>query len=296
MDLENLKTLAESLPEDVKANALALVEEMGTVIEGIGDDPVPWKPSFLRLVQGTTDRSSLPKGTGIGDFVIGEKKVDQPLEIIPLRFWDARQYWDPDQTNAKMLCNSPDAKKGYYGQDCKSCEYGKWKEEENKGSDCNKIKSGMFITSDLRTLFTINFAKSSYKAGMELEGFMKKAGVLPYRRTYGLTNTPSATAKNVEIFKVELLPEAKRNTATDKLDFLKAIFDAVGGDRKVMLDKFYELALVRKDNNPLLSNSSGGSDSNLVIEGSATTQAQLEAPAAGATKAGVSSMAKSYSV
>jgi len=293
MDLENLKTLAAALPDDVKANALALVEEMGTVIEGIGDDPVPWKPSFLRLVQGTTDRSSLPKGTGIGEFVIGEKKVDQPLEIIPLRFWDARQYWDPDQTNAKMLCNSPDAKKGYYGQDCKSCEYGKWK-EEGGGSDCNKIKSGMFITSDLRTLFTINFAKSSYKAGMELEGFMKKAGVLPYRRTYGLTNTPSATAKNVEIFKVELLPEAKRNTPMDRVDFLKAIFEAIGGDRKAMLDKFYELALVRKDNNPLLGNSAGASDSNLVIEGT-TVQAAIEGPKEG-PKPGVSSMAKNYSV
>lgn len=286
MQVENLKLIAETLPTDAKQNALALLEEMGSVIEGIGDNAVEWKPPFLRLVQGTTDRSTIPKGTAIGDFVLGEKKVDNPLEFIPLRMWDARQYWDPDQNNKKMLCNSPDAKLGYIGIECKLCPKSKW--VEGVGSECNKIKGMLAITADLRQLFSINFAKTSYKPGMELEGLMRKAGVSPYRRTYGLATTSSTTAKNVEMFKIEILPENKRITADTSLEFLKGLFDIIGADRKSAIDRFYEAARQRTD-----TISIAPPDTTLVIE---NKPSETQAESTTLKETSVSPLAKNYKV
>ena len=39
-NIQTLKELTSSLPDAVKANAVKLIEEMGAVVEGIGDEPV----------------------------------------------------------------------------------------------------------------------------------------------------------------------------------------------------------------------------------------------------------------
>jgi hypothetical protein len=287
-NLDNLKVLAENLPDELKANALALIEEMGAVIEGVGDDPVTWKPPFLRLVQGTTDRSAIPKGTAIGDFVMGEVKVEQPLKFIPIRIWDARQYWDPDQTNSRMLCWSPDAKFGAIGQNCKACPHAVWREEG--GSDCGKIKAILAITADLTKVFTVNFSKSGFKVGMELESLMKKAGVSPYKRTYGLKSETSSTAKNVEVFKIEVLDEKSRKTPDALVPFLEALFSAVSSDRKEMIDHFYENAKLRAEQ--LVSLAPATEEP--VADNTSTLQIAEEVT--DVTPKSVSPLAKSYSV
>lgn len=251
-NLENLKALTANLPDNLRANAQKLIEEMGTTVEGIGDEGVSWKPSYLRLVQGTTDRGSIPKGTGIGEFVLGEEKLEQPLHVIPIRIWDARQYWDPDQTSSKMLCWSPDAKQGSVFGNCKSCAHSEWVEGE--GSDCGKIKTAMVIDSSLSRVFTINFGKSNYRVGTEFEGFMKKAGVSTYARTYSLSSTTSATAKNIEVFKVEVLDEKARRTPEAVLPFLKELFDLVTHDRKAVVEVFYQNAARRQEQLALSGN------------------------------------------
>jgi hypothetical protein len=251
---EKLIELAQALPDDLKENALRLIEEMSTPVEGIGDNPTPWKPGFLRLVQGTTDRSSLPKGTAIGDFVLGERKLEQPLKFIPFRIWDTRQYWDPDQTNNKMLCWSPDAKLGQIGRDCYGCPHAKW--VENVGSDCGKSKSVLAISSDFTSVFLIQFSKSNFKIGNELESAMKKAGVSPYLRIYGLSSATSSTAKNVENFKIQILDEKDRKTPEALVPFLKEMFNAVSDDRKKMIEIFYKNAAEKREQ-LALSNKTG---------------------------------------
>lgn len=242
---EQLQTLAAALPENVRAKALDLVERMGAVIEGIGDEPVAWRPPFLRLVQGTTDRGSIPKGTAVGDFILGEEKLEKPLHLIPLRMWTSRQYWDPDQNNARQLCQSPDAKVGYIGAECRTCQFSQWVEGE--GSPCGKVHSMLAITEDLSQVFSINFAKSGYKAGTELESLLKKAGVAPYARTYSLDSEPSPTQKTVEVFKVGVLDAAKRRTPEEVLPFLKELFDQIGVSRKEQLEAFYENIKARRE-------------------------------------------------
>ena len=290
-NVQDLQAALDSLDpkavgEEVMANAQNLLNEMGTTIDGIGDDPVEWRPPFLRLVQGTSDRGSLPKGAAIGDFVIGEKKLEQPHKFIPIRLWDSRQRWDPDQTNNKVLCRSMDAKVGSFGQECRTCPYQVWKDGE--GTECTKSKTGLFMSADLSRLYMIQFSKSNYKIGMELEQLMKRAAVLPYFRTYGLTSATSSTAKNVENFKIEVLDEKLRRTPETIIPFLKALFDQIGKDRRAALELFYENAARNKK---------------LALE-EGTAVPALEGPASdsgGSVKvevetSSVSPMAKSYSV
>lgn len=283
MDTTTLIAAAENLPESVKANALALVETMSTLVEGIGDEGMAWKPPFLRLVQGTTDRGSIPKGTGIGDFVLGESKLDKPLEFIPLRLWSARQYWNPDQTKNNMLCWSPDATLGYVGVECKTCPFQVWK-EDGTGADCGKVWGLLAITTDLSKVFTVNFAKSSYNAGTELQSAMKKAGVTSYLRQYGLNAVTSPKAKAIEIFKIEVLDDKKRRTPVEITPFLKALFDIATADRKASIEAFYIDARARAASGITLLAAPTAS-ATPVLESSVPVEA-----------AAVSSMSKNYKV
>lgn len=243
-NIDSLRSLVSSLPPGLQAGVTSLLEEMGTVLEGIGDGDITWKPNYLRLVQGTTDRGSIPKGTAIGDFVLGEKKIEKPLEFIPIRIWDSRQYWDPDQTSNKILCWSPDSKMGSVYGECRQCAFQVWVEGE--GSACGKAKTVLAISSDLSQIFTIGFSKSGYSVGMELQTLMKRAGVNSYARTYGLNTTTAPNAKNIEIYKIEILNDEKRKTTEEKLGFLKELFAQVSSDRKEMLDVFYANARAKQ--------------------------------------------------
>lgn len=286
MNLETLSALAAKLPAPYKENAEELISRMGEVIEGIGDEPQRWRAPLLRLVQGTTDRSSIPKGTAIGDMLIGEKKVEQPFKYIVMRTWTGRQYWNPDPNESNMLCSSPDAKLGYQYGYCNQCDFAVFNEETRK-SDCSKTKNALVITADFSEIAHIVFSKTNYQAGMNLETYLKKAGVAPYRKIYGLTTETNAKYKNVENYSIELLDEKERNVHADLVPFLQELFKVVGDDRKESIDKFYEIVLERREQG-LLENSaknSGGADATVLIE---------ESP--GTSEAPVSDMARNYAV
>jgi hypothetical protein len=265
MDLVKLASLAEQLPDTVKQNAIDLVARMGEVIEGIGDKPITWRAGILKLVQAMSDRSKLPKGAGVGDFLLGEEVVPQPLDVIVLRGWDARQYWSPDKDEAKMLCSSPDALLGYIGQECKTCPHSKF-DEETKKTECNKVKQFMVIKKDLSDIFIITFAKTGYKNGNDWQMMMKKAGVAPYRRVYALKSEDSKQYKNVSNIAIETYSGDKRDTPAEYLPFIIELFNQVGADRKASVDEFHKVILSRKQDPSLLANSSGA-DSEVVLIG-----------------------------
>lgn len=291
MNLEKLSAIAQTLPEAVKQNALDLIERMGEVIEGIGDRPVTWRPQTLKLVQAMSDRSKLPKGANIGDLLLGETVVGQPMDVIVLRSWDARQYWSPDQNEAKMLCSSPDAQVGYIGLECKACPNSVF-DQETKKVACNKIKVFMVVARDLSDVFLIQFAKTGFKAGGEWQAMMKKAGVAPYRRVYALKGVDSKEYKNVVNLGVETHEGDKRDTPKDMLDFVTELFNQVGADRKESVDEFHKIILQRKQNPELLANAGADSEVALLTNDS-TTDVEVKAPA----KSGkTSDLAKTYSL
>lgn len=244
-DLTKLKELASVIEGTRGDNARALVERMGEIIEGIGDKPMEWRPGTIKLVQGTSDRSKLPKGANIGSIVLGEEILPQPYEVIPIRTWMSRQYWDPNPDNAKMLCNSPDNLVGYQYGECKSCPYSKFDSESNK-SQCNKNISVLSISRDLSQVFLTNFAKTGYMNGMDWKGLMVKAGVAPYKRVYALSSGTSTKSKNVELLKAEAI--ANNRVDGPELAFIEELFRISDLDRKQMIVNFYEYVKNRAKN------------------------------------------------
>lgn len=237
--LDTLKKLAEKLPAATKANALKLIGKMGETIEGIGDKPIEWRPSNLKVVQATTDRSTLPKGTAIGSIVIGEEIQDQPMKVIPLRIWTTRQKWSSDRDNNKLECWSPDGEIGFtLARDCKTCPHQKFDTATNR-AECNKSKTAMAITADMKTIFNVNFSKTNYQNGMHFEDLMKKAGVSPYKRVYALKTETHPKYKNVEA----LIPEADMTTTLDgpTIEFLQELYSVMSADRTASLSLIYEL-------------------------------------------------------
>ena len=62
-EFHTLSALASAIPEEhLKNNALALLDKMASVIEGVGDRPITWQPTFIKIIQGTTDTSNLVAG------------------------------------------------------------------------------------------------------------------------------------------------------------------------------------------------------------------------------------------
>lgn len=246
MEVTDLISLANDLPEGQAAQALELLERMSATIEGIGDGDIEWKPPILKVVQATTDRSSLPKGTAIGDMVIGDEKMESPLRVIPLRLWDSRQMWSPDKDDNRILCWSPDAVLGMTGVACRTCPNQVFDTVENKVA-CTKNKTFLVITEDLRHIFQVNFAKTNYSNGMEWQGLLKKAGVATHRRSYELHTEASKKSKNVEALIATPVSLPEGNVAPELRPFLEGLFNQISTDRKAHLNDFKEMAGVRAE-------------------------------------------------
>lgn len=244
MDTTNLVPLAEDLPEPFRQNALDLLEKMSAVVEGIGDGDIEWKPPMLRVLQATSDRSGLAKGVGIGSMVLGDEVLEAPFSVIPIRTWSSRQMWSPDKDDNRILCWSPDATLGVTGVACKTCPNQVWDAVENK-INCTKNVTFIVISSDLSSIFQVNFAKSNYSNGTDFVALLKKAGVATHRRMYTLHTEPSKKSKNVEALHSLPVSLPEGNVAPELRPFLEALFTQISEDRKLFLNDFKEMAGVR---------------------------------------------------
>lgn len=249
-NLEKLAELAKALPAPLKANALALVEKMGEVIEGIGDTPLEWRPGNLKVVQGTSDRSKLPKTAIIGSMVSGESVIPQPLEAIPLRLVTTRQYWNQDPTKSQMICQSPDGIVGFQYGECRKCPYQVF-DTEAKKSFCNKAITVLIITADLSDILFVNFSKTNYSNGTDWQKLMKQAGVSSYKKGYLLSTETSKKSKNVEVLKAE--PKQGSKIEGPVLAFVEEIYRITGEERTSQLASFYEYVKQRSSSNNALS-------------------------------------------
>jgi hypothetical protein len=262
-NLDKLKELAEKMPKgELRENALSLVERMGEVIDGIGDEPVRWRPGNLQVAQGTSDYDKMPEGAKLGDLVAGGEILKQPVKFIPLRMWKARQRWSPDQNDAKMLCSSPDGEMGFIGVKCRECPHSKFDEEAGR-SACSRGQQALVITDDLKHIFVDSFFKTSSAVGKDFEGLMKKAGVATYKRVYSVKTETSSKYKNVRVQVIEPAGAVEAH----KLEFLAELFRMLTEDRKEFLTRFYEMVESRQQNQAqlLLANQHDDSDETVLV-------------------------------
>lgn len=240
-NLEQLVAIAQNLPENVRENALNLLERMSEVIEGIGDDRViGWQPKHLKVVQPTTDRTRLPKGSSIGSMILGEEIQDNPIGVIPLRSFESRIMWSPVKDDDTVLCKSPDGKVGQKGN-CRNCPHSVFDESVGR-SDCAKQKNLILIKEDLSDIFYVAFSKTNYSFGKDWEDVMKKAGCSPFKRRYKLFTEDSKKAKNVvAVFAERYSDKVDENkVAAEIVPFVEALAKQVGLDREEYLAKFRE--------------------------------------------------------
>lgn len=233
---DELLAAAKALPKDKKEAASNLLTNMATKIEGIGDQAIEWRPSFLRLIQPTAN--NIPDGAGIGSLVVGERVLtdskNKELSIIPLMTWDSREFWNEDPNVSQTVCSSPDAKFGNRFGKCWGCEHAVF--VDGQGSDCNKSKSFLAVLSDLSEVVILKFAKTQYKTGMEFFNMLKRAGVMPFKRTYNLTTGKGSKGA---YYNMSVQPSTDKPSAAEDA-FLAELFSIVSSDRKESLERFYE--------------------------------------------------------
>ena len=263
-NLENLSNLISSLPEDVRENAENLVQRMGEVIEGISDKPIEFRPPNLKVVQGTSDRSALPKGATIGSLVIGEEILETPYTVYPIMSWTSRQKWNPDPEISNLECQSPDGEVGFRYGSCKDCVYKDFDKENNK-PQCNKTSTFLVLSADFKYLFQINFSKTNYANGQDWIKAMKTAGVSPYKRSYRLKTETSSKSKNVEILVAEAY--AGNKSSEEVLPFLTALYTQAAADRKTGPASFHEYIKNKAtDQVKLLGHQEGPSDGVVLLD------------------------------
>lgn len=233
---EQLFAAAEGIKDKtLKENALKFLEKMTEVIEGIGDKPIEWRPSGLKVVQSMSDTDKLPEGAKAGDLVLGDSILDKEVAVLPLRVWDSRVMWHEDTDRTEIICQSPDGKNGFKHGNCFKCPHSKYVEGE--GVDCNKTKNFLVVMSDLSDVFVCNFAKSQYAMGMDWEKTMRNMKVLPYKREYVLTADAHPKYKKVKA----LHSSPTRNSVPEGAEeFVKLLFQRVKEDREQQLISFQE--------------------------------------------------------
>ena len=200
---QSLTELAQKIKNKTKReNALQLLENMQMEIPGIGDTPVRWKPSFIKVVQGTTDTSKFTDKVASGDIVWGDSLKGALTQVIPLTSFQGRQMWDPDPNNVILLCSSPDAKVGFKYGECKKCAFSKF-DEAAKKSACSLNYTFYVLSPDFKDVGQVSFSKTSYSNGAAWVKLLRQGGGYPYRNMFNLKSKKSTQYKNVNLLEAE---------------------------------------------------------------------------------------------
>lgn len=270
-----MRAAAEAIVDKtLKANALALLDRMGEVIEGVGDKPIQWHPSMLKLVQSTTNTDTLPSCKP-GDFILNNA-VHKSLNIIPLRMWTVRDLWPEDLGNDRRICESPDGITGWKYGSCRECQFSQWVEETNK-VPCTKSLRFLCIDTNLSNIFLINFSKTGYRGGMNFEKLVKSTKTHIYRRSYTIDATRHPENKNVFLTSASFAAPDTFVLTPDVEAFLRELFSYAGESRRHALEAFQAgmerraaMGLEHKSGGEhRIGHDAGHNPGDIVIEGSA---------------------------
>lgn len=273
-----MKTAAEAIQDEtLRTNALALLDRMGEVIEGVGDKPIHWHPSMLKLVQATTNTDTLPSCKP-GDFVLNNE-VLKTMDVIPLRIWTTRDLWPEDLGSDRRLCESPDGVTGWKYGDCRSCQFSQWNEETGK-VPCTKSLKFLVIKADLSNIFLVNFSKTGYRGGMNFEKLVKSTKTHIYRRSYTVDTSRHPENKNVFLTNVSFAAPGSFTLTPDVEVFLRELFSYSGESRRHQLEAFQAgaerraaLALENKSGGQTrIGDNSHSNPGDIVIEGEVVTR------------------------
>lgn len=276
-ELKYFTELATAIPDEAKrANALALLERMSTCIEGVGDRPITWLPTQIKILQNMSNMDNItaddPRAVAAGAIVANNHVLPQGTKVIPLMFWNGRSFWDPDPNNNRKLCSSPDAKMGWAHGNCFECVYSKAAEGEQI-PPCTKEFVFLVIAEDLSDIYRVTFAKSQYRNGMDWSKEITASRTHPYKRIYSLVTEASEKKKTIKVLRAKMEDVRTATFAPEVTAFLEAMFKKQLNDRKNYLESYHAYV----ENRIRMVNAEGAERA---LPGG-DTQEYLPAPAAG---------------
>lgn len=236
---ETLQNLADKIVNPTKmAGALSLLQSMQSEVQGLGDNPIRWRPSFVRVVQGTTDTSQVKGKVGVGDIIWGDEVIGDSLEILPLMAFNTRQMWDPDPNVQIVKCFSPDAKVGSRFGECKTCKFAEY-DAELKKVDCTLAHTVYVLRPDFSSIGQVSFSKTSYSNGTAWVKMMRARSVPPYVNSFKLKSKKSTQYKQVSLLEAEGQKDAFQY-GEGEVDFVKELFTFLLDSRKEYLAVWHE--------------------------------------------------------
>ncbi len=218
----------------LRANAMALAEEMSSVVEGLGDNDKIWYPSRLRLIQQSTILSDLENGDDakIGGYVVGNKYIGNEIPVHVIRTWNSRTLMDEDIDKHNVICTSTDAKNGTkYGQ-CRTCKFGRY--EEGKITPCRSNSVYIMVSADLRHVLQYEFYRTSTEAGKALNKLLTMEGNDFWKMQVTFKSKANEKKKNVRNPDIPR-PATRVDVPADVIDFLNQIRIYYAGRRKFEL-------------------------------------------------------------
>lgn len=249
-DIDDVVVAANAIKDKtLKANALALIEQMSFKLEDGDDKDSGYAPQFMRLIQGITAQDSYPDSARAGDFVLGSGKdafvLARNSELLPIMMPSSRIFWDPaEKDKGKMLCSSPDAVIGKLGP-CDTCQHAKYVEGE--GVDCTSVITMSAMTSDLSHIFRLGFSKTAWKVGKGLKDSMRRKSKQPYQVVVKLSSAMNSDHKQVQAPSVEIVG----TPPIEVQEFTRQVFLYFKKGRDAYIEVFRN-ALPAPDATPLL--------------------------------------------
>jgi len=241
---ENLVTTAAAIKDKtLRANAMQLAEEMGNVVEGLGDVEKIWYPTRLKLIQQSTILTDLTNGDDakIGGWVIGNTYVGTELPAHVIRTWNSRTLMDEDIEKHNVICQSTDGKNGTRHGNCRTCVFSKF--VEGKITACRSNAVYIMVSADLRNVLQYEFYRTSTEAGKALNKRLVARGNDFWKMEVVFKSKPNEKKKNVRNPAVEY-PEHK-DKPEDVVAFLNAVREYYAGRRKYELDRHNEYVAER---------------------------------------------------
>lgn len=183
-----LEKIQKEMP-DIAANFRHLILLMNPYKPGQEEIGASWTPPFVKVNQPTS--GDAPDNAKLGSLYTDTGDVlEHPFLFTPLYLYVSHSKFE--EGSQSPTCRSEDGITSIYGDSCDNCPDKPFR--GGKPTQCHRSLNAFVYDAEFKSVFRIQFSKTSYRAGAKLR---KQAGstMVPWERTYSL-DTEQATRKD----------------------------------------------------------------------------------------------------
>jgi hypothetical protein len=203
---DELRALAETVDTDLGLQIQELAKTTTPDIKGI-DTPNQGRVQFQRvsLKQNSSNSDKIPAETKAGQLYTSQSvHLGDSLDFIPVFTHNNRKRWGDDD---KIECQSLDGITGNKYGNCKTCPYGQFVKDQRP--QCSPGSTFYVVTEDLKNLYSIDFTKTSAKAGKNIRQLSLPPNM--WSRVFTLASEKQQNSKNT-YFTLKTTATARRTS------------------------------------------------------------------------------------